>query len=76
MPQLNIRRAVLFTQNVQEQLNKINLPPTSVEQFVLYMDEINNISQQIDNFANRSTEITSLTILIDELKIKISEANK
>jgi dynein heavy chain len=37
------------------------------------MDSVNSVSNHLDDLGNSSQEITAMTLLIEELKIKISE---
>jgi dynein heavy chain len=50
--------------------------PSTVDQFVVYMDNVNKVSLQMEPLGNTSQEITAMSLLIEELKIRIPEKYK
>ena len=52
------------------------MQPTTVDQFVLYMDNVNTINQQLDTLGTASAEITAMALLLAERRIKVSEKYK
>ena len=54
MPKLNLKRATDFVERVSELYTKISIPPITVEQFVTYTEDVNEIANQLDHLAGLS----------------------
>lgn len=73
MPEYVYETAKKFTQKLSAMHQTISILPTTVDQFVTYMENVNSISSKLEDISNVSQEVTAMSLLIEELKIKLSE---
>ncbi|CAK72703.1 unnamed protein product (macronuclear) [Paramecium tetraurelia] len=76
IPDYMYKKAILFTKKTAQLYSTIAISPITVEQFVNYMDAVNVINNQFEDLSNTSQEVTSMALLMDELKIKIQDVHK
>lgn len=55
---------------------KLAIPPTTVENFVKYKEDVLAINSQMERINNLSTDITGLTIIIEDQRIRVPESYK
>ncbi|CAD8076520.1 unnamed protein product [Paramecium sonneborni] len=76
IPDYMYKKAILFTNKTAQLYSTIAVSPITVEQFVNYMEAVNVINNQFEDLSNASQEVTSMALLMDELKIKIQDQHK
>lgn len=76
MPEYNFMRASDLVTKAMSLHSLVAVLPGSVEKFVEYMENITLVSSHIDGLGTCSSEITAMSLLLEELKIKIPERQR
>jgi dynein heavy chain, axonemal len=81
MPELIYKKANAFLAKMSDMSNRLSFTVTEtsnqfVEQFVVYMENVNKIGGELDDHTADNSEIGALLYLILEFKLKISESYK
>jgi len=76
LPELLFKRAKEFCETISALNLKIGFPPTTVEQFVKYQENVSEINNKMENISQEKAEIEELDLIMDEFKIKMREEIK
>lgn len=73
LPKLNYERARELVIRVDRLNDKLAQPPTSVDDFVIFVRNLNETIAQQDEILAKVQEINEMSVVIEERKIKIKE---
>ena len=73
LPQLNYERARQLVRRVDKLNDKLANPPTNVDDFVVFVRDLNDTIGQQDEIASKVQEINDMSVLVEERKIKVKE---